>query len=385
MTVAMKLSAIAAFWIAVGLVQTFNWGHGFPKAIVLFLLLLAVPIIIRQTRVQPTPLPSWLQRAAVTAFALFLALDLVYLGLRILHPHLIDIATTTLAAGDALLHGANPYEAPIDTGPDAAAAGLTSYKYLPVMIAAYLPLGAPLGERGIILTNLALLLACLGLMWCLARSILAPLLFVMLPLVAEQLFAKGATDLVAVLPLLAAFALSERSPFFSGLCVGLSIAAKPVPGGLFVPCLLPPTARGRYVAGIAAGLLPLLPFLLLSPQSFLANTIWFNLSRPADTTSWLAGAPAAIVTTAHYAMLAFIAAVFAYVARRTPTLAARCGLGVMLTIAAILTGPGAHHNYQLWWLPLYGVILSLALAAPQACEATSLRYTSGIGMDARGS
>lgn len=383
MTTSVKIGAVAAFWLAVGLIQIFNWDHGVGKALVMLLLLAAAPFVIAAARQTPTPLPPRLQRAiAMTAGAL-LALEIVYLGTRIIHPHLIDVPMTTLAAADAMLHGANPYVLPLDTGPEAV--GFTGYKYLPVMILAYLPLGVPLGQRGVLLTNLVLLLASLWLMKQLARSNLAPLLFLMLPITVQQIFAKGATDLVTVVPVLMAFAVAERSSFLAGICLGLSMAAKPVPGGLFLPCLIPPTKRWHYAAGVAVGLLPILPFLLASPQSLIANTVWFNLSRIPDATSWLYEASPSVINAAHLALIAFFLGVGAYVWRQAPPLATRCLLGAMLTIAAILCGPGAHHNYQLWWLPFYGVGLALALAPVDACQERAVRYTSAAGLDIRGS
>jgi len=379
-----KIAAVAAFWIAIGLVQVFNWGHGVEKAAVMLLLLAAMPFILAATRsAAATQPPRWATRLVTFAACVFLGLEIVYLGLRILHPHLIDIATTTLAAGDALLHGTNPYAAPIDFGPEAQ--GYSGYKYLPVMIAAYLPLGQLAGERGVLLTNLLLFLACLWLMRHLARSALAPFLFLMLPIVPEQIFAKGATDLVAVLPLLAGFALMERSPFVAGLCLGLSIAAKPLPGVLFLPCLLPAVRRWHYLGGVALGMSPLLPFLLWSPADLFANLVQFNLSRPPDSTSWMQGASAASIAVAHAALLAAFLGACLYCWRKAPPLPMRWGIGAMLTLAAILTGPGAHHNYQLWWLPFYALTMGVALACNEACEATSLRYTSAIGTDAKGS
>ena len=377
------IGVIAAFWLGVGLIQTFNWGGGLPKAAVMLCFLLAIFLVIAQARRMSTPLPPWLDRTIVVAFWFFLALDLSYLSLRIVSPHLIDIATTTLAAGHALLHGGNPYALAIDGGPESA--GFTGYKYLPMMIAAYLPLGAPLGQRGVLLTNLVLFLACLWLMKRLGRSLLAPFLFLMLPLVAEQIFAKGATDLAAVMPLLAAFVLREKSAFAAGVCVGLSIAAKPVPGILFLPCVVPAAGRGRYALGVVVGLLPILPFLAWSPHDLIANTMIFNLTRVADNTAWLFAAPK-LVTTAHLVVAALYAGACLYLWRNPATLATRCGVGAMLTLATILAGPGAHHNYQLWWLPFYAVSLALALApaGDEACQDSPSRYTSAR-MDARGS
>lgn len=381
MSIAAKIGAVAVFWLAVGLIQTFNWGRGAEKAVVMLLLLVAIPYLIALARKPPAPLPAWLQRAITIAFATCLVLAVAYFIARIIHPHLIDVATTTLAAGTAVLHGGNPYALRIDTGPESA--GFTGYKYLPMMIAAYLPLGTAWGARGILATNLILFGGCLWLLKRLGRSMLAPLLFLMLPLVAEQIFAKGATDLAPVILLLAAFAVSERSSFLSGLCVGLSIAAKPAPGVLFIPALVPAEKRWHYAAGIAAGLLPLVPFLWMSPGAMIANIVTFNLSRAPDATSWLFGASAFAARIAEVAMAMLYAYVLVYVWRDPPPLATRAGIGAMLGIAALLSGPGAHHNYQLWWLPFYALLLSLALAPRESCQEPALRYTNaterGIG------
>jgi hypothetical protein len=354
-----KLGAIAAFWLAVGLIQTFNWGSGIPKAIVMLLVLAAAPLILVAARRSVPPSPAF-TRGADIAFWIALALSLVYFAARVIAPHIIDIGLTTLEAGKALVQGLNPYALPIDTGPEAA--GFTGYKYLPMMIIDYLPLGAPFGQRGVLITNLIVLLACLWLMKRIAATMLAPLMLVMLPLVAEQIFAKGATDLAAVLPLLAALALVERSSFWCGVGVGLSIASKLLPGVALLPALIPAERRISFIAGVIVGALPILPFALLRPPAFWDNIVRFNLSRLPDSTSWLHAMPASVATAVHLLFAAVLVAATVQVWRRPPPLIARATLAAMLGIAAILAGPGAHHNYQLWWLPFYALALALALA-----------------------
>jgi hypothetical protein len=354
-----KLGALAAFWLAAGLIQTFNWGSGVPKALVMLAVLASAPLLLTAARRAAVPAPAF-GRGGAIAFWIALALDLVYLGARIVAPHIIDIGTTTLAAGQALLHGQNPYALPLDTISESA--GFTGYKYLPLMILDYLPLGAPFGQRGVLVTNLALLLACLWLMKRIAGTMLAPLALIMLPLVAEQIFAKGATDLAAVLPLLAALALIERGSFCCGLCVGLSLATKLLPGAAMLPALIPATRRDLFVAGILVGLMPILPFAAAGPQDFWGNIVLFNMARLPDSTSWLQAMPGSIASAAHLAFAAAMLAAAIHVLLRTPPVLARALLAAMLGIAAILAGPGAHHNYQLWWLPFYALALALALA-----------------------
>ncbi|MDE1931109.1 MAG: hypothetical protein KGI43_06060 [Alphaproteobacteria bacterium] len=359
----------AAFWLAVGLVQIFNWDETGPwKALILLALLAYVPIMLRALR-EPhaeTPVP----RAVIALVAALAAIELVYGGVRLIHPRLIDMATTTLAAGHAMLAGQNPYTLPIDPEGGGAFAG---YKYLPVMPAIYLPLGLALGARGVLVTNLLLQAAAVALMLGLGRraggyrtGFVAAALYLSLPLVAEQLFAKGTTDLAAIVPLLLAFVAFERSDFLSGLCVGLSIATKLFPGPLFVPCLLPPGAgaRVRYGLGILCGMLPILPYAIAAPGAFTDNIILFNAIRRPDTTSWLAFAPdgAALVARSTFVALAF--AITVHVWRRAPNLSVRCALAAALTLAVILAAPTAHHNYQLWWLPFYALALGATLRQP---------------------
>ena len=367
-----KLAAALAFWIAVGLIQKFNWDLGVYKAAVLLAVLAAMPLVIARARRAPRA-PGRTPRELVAAVAVLLVLHTGYAIKELRHPSLIDAATTTLDAGKALSAGIDPYAAPLDSAAQGAtgAARFAGYKYLPVTLAAYLPLGAPLGERGVVLTNLLLHFATLALIFRLGIRLggapvsgwIAALLYLSLPLVPFQLFAKGVTDPPAIVPLLAALLLVERGAFLSGLCLGLSLAAKLLPAALLLPCCLPAAPRQRlaYGIGVVLGLLPVVPFLLWSPASFVDNILLFNLARPADSTSWLHAAPG-LAPLAHLLAGAFFLGVAIRAWRRPPEPAARAGLGVMLILAAILAGPAAHHNYQLWWLPLAAALLGAALA-----------------------
>ena len=43
------------------------------------------------------------------------------------------------------------------------------------------------------------------------------------------------------------------------------------------------------------------------------------------------------------------------------TIPVRCGIGAVVILAALLSGPVVHNNYQLWWLPLFAVVLAAIL------------------------
>jgi len=381
-----KLAAAALFWIAVALIQKLNWDLGGYKALVMLALLAATPFIAAAARRHPAA--GRTARAALLAAAALLALQGGYALKELRHPALIDAATTTLAAGEAVLAGDNPYTASLDAAgrEETGDARFAGYKYLPLTLAAYLPLGASLAERGVVLTNLLLHLATLWLIFRLASGIagagaggLAALLYLALPLVPFQLFAKGVTDPVAVLPLLAALLLAERSAVLAGLALGLSLSAKLLPGALLLPCCLPaaPRARIAYALGIGLGLLPVAPFLIRAPAALIDNIVVFNLIRPADSTSWLFAAPPPAQSLAHAALALFYLGAFAAVWRRPPGPAGRLGLGVMLILAALLAGPAAHHNYQLWWLPLLAALLGAALAPERLPGPAPALYQSG--------
>jgi hypothetical protein len=370
-TIGAQISVAALFWGAVFLVQNLNWGAGAFKALMLLALLIGALFLALRASSLRQNASAGPARALVALAGLLLLAQLVYFGLRIAHPHLIDMATTTLDAGRAMIRGQNPYGLPIDT--EAAGLGAApefqGYKYLPLMPAVYLPLGLALGARGVLATNLLLLLATLGLMLRLGRDaaspragLIAALLYLSIPLAAQQVLVKGSTDLAAVVPLLLGFVIMERRPGWAGFCVGLSISAKLFPGVLFLPCLLPTTwpGRRRYAIGAALGLLPILPYALASPAALYDNIVLFNAIRAPDSTSWLASAPAAGFA-ARSIFFTLFAGTSVHIWRRAPGLAARCGLGAMLVLGAILAGPAAHHNYHLWWLPFYCVALAAAL------------------------
>jgi len=364
-------AAALPFWVAVALIQKFNWDLGLWKGLVLLAVLAALPFVTAtaQRRRLDDGRPP---RALAIAGLALLVLQTGYALKELRHPSPIDAATTTLAAGDLLRRGEDPYAARIDASGEVQAgdARYSGYKYLPLTIAAYLPLGAPLGERGVVLTNLLLHLAVVWLIFRLAADMagasagwMAVCLYLSLPLVPFQLFAKGVTDLAAVLPVIAALLLVERNAALTGLCVGLSLAAKPLPGALLLPCCLPAERRARlaYALGVGVGLIPVLPFLIWHPQAFIDNVVVFTLVRPADSTSWLFFAPPVAAVLAPAALAGAYLAALVHAWRRPPALARRCGLAAMLIVAAILAGPAAHHNYQLWWLPPMAALLGAAL------------------------
>jgi uncharacterized membrane protein len=282
-------------------------------------------------------------------------------------PHLIDIAQTTLDAVHAILKGRNPYVLPIDWHP--AYPDSHGYKYLPTMIATYLPLGSLFGTTGMRLTNLILDGAVAFLVVVLARrhsgwvcGMLAACLYLMLPMLPGDIYFNVVTDLVPTVFLLAAMALYQARPGVAGVMIGVSVAAKLLPGLLMVVCCFPASGRWRYVGGILLGLIPATVFFLLAPSDFMQNIVWFVATRPIDTTSWLFGAPSYVIMTVRLGFVLFIEAVAFAVVWRPPDFFERCSLYVLCSVAALLVGPTTHNNYMLWWIPFFCILLSWPLS-----------------------
>lgn len=282
-------------------------------------------------------------------------------------PYLIDIGQTTLDAVHAILKGRNPYVLPIDWHPDYPDSH--GYKYLPTMIATYLPLGSLFGATGMRLTNLILDGAVAFLVGVLARrhsgwvcGTLAASLYLMLPMLPGDIYFNAVTDLAPTVFLLAAMALYQARPGVAGVMIGFSVAAKLLPGLLMVVCCFPASGRLRYVGGILLGLIPAIVFFLLAPSDFMQNIVWFVATRPIDTTSWLFGAPSYVIMTVRLGFVLFIGAVAFAVVWRPPDFFERCSLYVLCSVAALLVGPTTHNNYMLWWIPFFCILFSWPLS-----------------------
>jgi hypothetical protein len=357
-------------WIGAGLVQEFN-RKGIAEAAILLAFLCFAVAMMQSAGGSLMPKKQGLDRALLIGIVAIAVFQLGYAGARLWHPHVGDIAHAAWVGAQVMLQGENPYSASIDPvalqdlGPR-----FQGYKYLPLMGWAFAPLGLPFGDHGLVATNLLLQIATVVLVWRLARAMgnetagrLAVCLYWAVPLVALQAISKVSTDPVAVVPLLLALLWWELRPGVAGFLVGLSIAAKLTPGALFLPCLLPATAAGRwrYVLGAAVGILPVLPYAVGAPRAFFDNIVAFNALRPSDESSWLLAMPTSVAWVAHAAFVLLLLGIAIAVWWRPPAFFVRCGLCVFLMLAALLLGPSPHQNYHLWWLPLYSVLAAVSL------------------------
>jgi hypothetical protein len=344
-------------------------GHGLLTLAGVVVMIAVLRPLVRAAGCPRDPPPRWTARALGWAIAALGTAQLAFAIVRTVKPKVLDIASTTVAALDAVVHGQNPYALPLDpVAGGIAGAQFLGYKYLPVMMLAYAPLALPFGARGTVLTNILLQAATAGVLALLAArrsgrigGLLAAVLYLSLPFLAHQLFTRGVNDLVAVLPLLGALLLLERAPGWAGFLAGLSIAAKLMPGLAVLPCLVPwQGTRGRFLLGTAAGLLPILPFFAAAPAAFIDNILLFNTLRPIDDTSWLWGLPEAAVIAARAGASMALGALYAWIWRYPPAADGRCAAAVLAVLIVFFAGPDMHHNYYLWFIPFFALLVARA-------------------------
>ncbi len=189
--------------------------------VILGLILLTLPMLGQRGR----QMLAWLDH---NLFSVVVAVALLAFAARLLAfhralpvPYLEGIGQTTLDAIDAVRHGHNPYATPVDF--DETSQGNNGYKYTPAMMAVYAPLGIPFGKPGLRITNLLLDGATMGLMALLAARLagrfagaIAVLSYLLMPMLAFDLFTHGVTDPASVVPMLAALLLVDKRPAWAG-------------------------------------------------------------------------------------------------------------------------------------------------------------------------
>jgi hypothetical protein len=358
------------FSLTVFALQKVPRGWGGTTLVLVCLIIAALPLLLalaRRSHVSPSRTTGTLLTWGIGIFA---AAQVAFALAMLVKPKVLDIGETTLAAALATVAGHNPYAMPID----AAGGGITDadrfhgYKYLPMMIVVYAPVSLALGIRGIIVTNIILQTLTAALARSIAQIIAgrfaglaAALLYLSLPFVAHQVFTRGVTDLAPVVLLLAALRFADERPGWAGLMVGLSMATKLIPGIVMLPCALPAHGeRRRYALGVLAGLLPIVPFAATAPDAFVDNVVLFNLVRPIDDTSWLFGLAPPAIAAARAAAVALLAAIAVRIWQHPPRLDERCVLTTLAILTVFAAGPGMHHNYYLWFLPLLAILAASA-------------------------
>jgi hypothetical protein len=367
------LLPLVAFAAAIALVDLADWDMGVWRAGGLAAIAWALWALSRR----PLP-PISPSRGLVLAFVAVAILrlwpEVSALGGDLSRRGPNDIGWTTEAAVRALDRGESIYAGNIDPQRDIPRGEpgfgwYFGYKYGPVTPRYYAPFLHAFGEpRGLYAGNAVLLVLAAVLAALFARraagtfeAAAAAAFCVLFPGFATfELFYQGVNDLLpTVLVLAALFAAARGQGLAAGLAVGLSLACKPLPAGLYL-LLLPGTVRLLpFAAGAALGLAAYLPDLLGTPRELVANLLLFNLSRPTDTTSlahYLPEPLRPLVTLAGLGLVVLVAVAYHRGRRDAARLATAAA---MLATVFLLTGKIVHRNYFLWWTPLLGAALAV--------------------------
>jgi hypothetical protein len=103
-----KAAAALLFWLAVLLLQKFNWQLGLYKALVLLALLAGVPFVVAQVRPRGDVAAERAPRLLKAAALALLLVQVGYAATKLRHPWLIDAANVTIAEGQGLRAEATP-------------------------------------------------------------------------------------------------------------------------------------------------------------------------------------------------------------------------------------------------------------------------------------
>jgi hypothetical protein len=276
---------------------------------------------------------------------------------------------------------------------------MDGYKYGPLLVLAYAPLAHLFQERGLFIVNslfwIAQLLLLIGLARVAyptqraapARAVLGWLLPLALPvgwLPTFKLAALGgsftisppehdtfileltrrcANDMIPVgLGLFAILLAARQRPIAAGGVLGLSLAAKQLPG-LLLCLLLPRMAavdfRRLLLAALLVTALCYWPPLLWAPRELFANLVLFGFLRPTNSSSIRAYLPPALeglVAATQLGLTLWVALDFGRGQRRD--LPALLRSAALISIVFVALNKVVHGNYLLWLQPFVALALA---------------------------
>jgi hypothetical protein len=309
-------------------------------------------------------------------------------------------AYPSIDAITALSQGLNPYR--VDLDPDDQAFSNTSderfksyfafgntrverfrgYKYSPLLPIIYFPAVWMLGGKvGVLITNSIILVLTASILPTLCWQFLGSsgmwvsMLLLASPLVTWYVLVVQANDLVPVLPMCVAFLVWNNRPGVAGLLLGVSASIKVMPAPLAMALLLPAdlSMARRFVAGIAAGLVPTIAFVVWDPSAFFNNVVLFEIVRPNQPDSLLYDVSPTVVLLLRGGFVAiFLATAAAALAHRW-SIVGRMTAYVALTIGVLLTSQLDMDNYWLWWIPFFIPLLCRGGVARASATSEILR------------
>lgn len=411
---------IAAAWLAVSFfifsyIHRYNYGYGRERATLLLLLcavFLIAPMLWRRFRLEQPSGPVWtglVLMVAVVALGINIRESVVSIG-QVLKTNQIpsDQSYAAIHSINLLKEKVNPYGQTVlvpshDLGPlldkgkahghcfDEPLSRITShemlvtrikntpeceslrveirsmgFKYGPVLLLAYWPFVSLFGHAGVLILHVLCFLALVGfLCWYgySSRMTAASIGFLVIVSILPADFRlcvlnQGHTD---ILPTLLAFTgllfwIRGRPSAMGAVLVGLSLAAKTMPGLLYAPLLLRSRKEALTLIGVVAFIA--LPFLVLDPRGF-----WYNLSYPfflryEDSTSLAYYLSETLQHGVLAGSLALIAFFFIRLVRQGWLFSGALNFLVVAHIGAFVTASVFHSNYMVVLFPLLAVILS---------------------------
>lgn len=357
---------IVGLWLGlVNLIARFTWRHGilifFCNMGVLALLIGARPLTtFLRNRVPALAAVSnrLLQNLAGIGIVLFLLLDFLALGQILENPrygeYLIDIGKNTYLAAETLFeNGQNPYTQRCQTEDrllapsphiERASGEVTiygvpyyfGYPYFPLMFLSYEPFLKVISDfNAIRIGNALLYLLAVGAVgWLASRftdskekvplALLSMMTFLGFRAWTEELFQLGITDLlIFVYAVFGFIALTYQRHLLAGILLGLTLAAKLLPGPFFfilaVAWYWKKDGLIRFAGGyLLSALIFIVPFFAADPAAFVSSTILYYLASPKtlDDTSLLYFLPAFAHIPFKLIGYAWLAGLFAVFFRR---------------------------------------------------------------------
>ena len=247
--------------------------------------------------------------------------------------------------------------------PVRAERGRLGLKYGPLLLASYAPF-VGLGKAGLYVAHVFWLLVLGGLLVALGRRVarveplvaVLPLALVLLPshLRTNTLWFSAGDLAPVALALGGLLCLLHRRDLPAGLLIGASVAAKAMPGLLFVPLLLRGGPRA-WVGAAAVLVIALAGPAVWDPAGAWANLGAFLVARPADPTALVWGMEPGFALAWKGLLGAGLLALLVHCWRGGWRDEHALRWLLVSHAAVLLAGSGFHNNYMVWLLPVVGL------------------------------
>jgi hypothetical protein len=235
------------------------------------------------------------------------------------------------------------------------------FKYGPAMLAFYWPFLAAFGPAGVLISHQMLFLFTVAtlVVWAQAErgaafwTALALAPFMLTPHVATNVLDQGHLDLFPTLLCLIAFIAAGRRRYFLAACaIGISTAAKFLPGLAFVPILFAGPWQALALA-LAIPVVFLAPFAVNDWTGLLRN-LGYPFTRDPDSTALIFSLSEPWAWVVRFMALAVVVGLLLRAQRRRWARGETLDWIVGAQLAILAAGVTFHNNYLIWLLPYFG-------------------------------